>query len=497
MKPILRLLFGILCSLPGILFAQSWQNICSPGTTFYRNSDTVENIKAFRLDSTLVLPGQDTAYYSYRTIRDSLNLFNCLDITGGSVLGEKVILTHDGWYYFFNRNDDTIRINTAATTGQSWRFCNLSGGGYVTAMVNSLTVEPVLGQSDQVKLITLQAKNQSGANISHPLNSQPFKLSQHYGLVTFFDVYFLPEQVKSYSLEGKSTPPMGVQDFGWRDVYDFSVGDQFHYEGHINNMGGMADTKTIMNVIGKTGNGTDSVDYIFERCRRMEAAPPPGVTTLHDTILIRYNFLALDTITPFTPLPGELSVNSPIMPGQIANRYSRRSTDFNNRQVKAIEYDNYNFGITLPTCWSYSLWEYWHLEEYAPGLGLTHNQTLEMWAGSQESLVWFNRGGETWGTPVAPDCQTLVGIEDHPVGVQPIVNVFPNPASDKITVTPTGSILEPLCTFRIYNLYGQMVKEHLVQSGTFELQVRDLQRGVYFWRISGMPGTTGGKLILN
>jgi len=496
MKTPPRLLFGILCSLPGILCAQSWQNICSPGTTFYSNSDTVENIKAFRLDSTLVLPGQDTAYYSYRTIRDSLNLFNCLDINGGSVLGEKVILTHDGWYYLFNRNDDTIRINTAATTSQSWRLCNLSGGGYVTATVNSLTIELVLGQSDQVKLITLQAKDQSGANISHPLNNQPFKLSQHYGLVTFYDVYFLPEQVRSYSLEGKSTPPMGAQDFGWRDVYDFSVGDQFHYEGHINSMGGMADTKTIMNVIGKTSSGTDSVDYIFERCRRMEAAPPPGVTTLHDTILIRYNFLALDTTTPFTPLPGELSVNSTTLPGQIANRYSRRSPDFNNRQVKAIEYDSYNFGINLPTCWSISLWEYWRLEEYAPGLGLTNTQTLEMWSGSQESLVWFNRGGETWGTQVAPDCQTLVGIEDHPVGVQPIVNVFPNPASDKITVTPTGSAIDAAAGFSLYNLQGKQVLYVNLNQNVTSIATDFLPRGIYFWKVTSSDWNGSGKLIL-
>lgn len=494
MKTPLRLLFGILCSLPGILFAQSWQNVCSPGTTFY--SDTAGNVSAFRLDSTLVLPGQDTVYYSYRTIRDSLNWSNCLDTTGGSVLGAKVILTHDGWYYFFNRNNDTIMIHSAATTGQSWRFCNLSGGGYVTATVYSLTIEPVLGQSDQVKLITLQAKNQSGVNISHPLNDQPFKLSQHYGLVTFYDVYELPGVVKSFTLSGKSTPPLGAQDFGWRDVYDFSVGDQFHYEGHVDNMGGMADTKTIMNVIGETNYGTDSVDYTFERCRRMVAAPPPGVTTLHDTVLIRYNFLALDTTTPFTTLPGELSVNSPAMPGKIANCYSRHCCEFNSRQVKAIEYDSYNFGITVPTCWSISLWEYWRLEEYAPGLGLTHYQTIEMWAGSNESLVWFNRSGETWGTPVAQDCQSLVGIDDHPDGVQPLVNVFPNPASDKITVTPSGSAIGEAAGFSLYNFQGQQVLYEKLNQQVINIETGLLPRGIYFWKVTSSEWNSSGKLIL-
>jgi len=184
------------------------------------------------------------------------------------------------------------------------------------------------------------------------------------------------------------------------------------------------------------------------------------------------------------------------MPGQIANRYSRRSTDFNNRQVKAIEYDNYNFGITLPTCWSFALWEYWHLEEYAPGLGLTHNQTLDMWSGSQESLVWFNRGGEIWGTPVAPDCQTLVGIEDHPDRAQPIVNVFPNPASDKITVTPTGSVIDAAAGFSLYNFQGQQILYKKLNQQVINIETGFLPRGIYFWKVIGDKWNEGGKLIL-
>jgi hypothetical protein len=489
--PLLVLLFF----LPGILFSQNWQNVCSPGTTFY--SDTSDNVKAFRRDSTLVLPGPDTIFYSYRTIKDSMNLFNCLDTTGGSVLGEKVILTHDGWYYFFNIYHDTIKVNSAAGTGQSWRFCSLAGGGYVTATVTSVASELVLGQPDQVRLINLQAKDQSGNSINHPLNIQPFKLSQHFGLVTFYDVYFLPENVKPFSLAGKSTPPLGLQEFGWRAVYDFMVGDQFHYHGYASNAGGTANSKIIMNVIGKISYGTDSADYTFERCRRMEAAPPPGVTTLQDTVLLRYNFIAMDTANLFMPLPEELKPNEWAAPNGVANRYYRRNNDFNGRNVKSIEYDYYNFDITVPACWSVSLWEYWHLEEFSPGLGLTHYQTNEMWFSMWETLVYFKKGAETWGTPVATDCQTLVGIEDHPDGVQPIVNVYPNPANEKITLTLTGSIDEQEYTFRIYNLYGQMVTELPIQSTSLEIPTGHLPRGIYLWSISGRPGSGSGKLILN
>lgn len=490
-----NLLLVLLFFLPGILFSQTWQNVCSPGTTFY--SDAANNVKAFRLDSTLVLPGPDTIYYSYRTIKDSMNLFNCLDTTGGSVLGEKVILTHDGWYYFFNIYHDTIKVNSAAGNGQSWRFCSLAGSGYVTATVASVASELVLGQPDQVRLINLQAKDQSGNNINHPLNGQPFKLSQHHGLVTFYDVYFLPEKVNPFSLAGKSTPPLGLQEFGWRAVYDFAVGDQFHYIGYASNMGGTANSKIIMNVIGKTSYGIDSVDYTFERCRRMEAAPPPGITTLHDTVLLRYNFIAMDTVNLFMPLPEELEPNAWAAPNGVANRYYRRNNEFNGRNVKSIEYDYYNFGITVPACWSVSLWEYWHLAEFAPGLGLTHNQINEMWSSMWETMVYFKKGAETWGTPVATDCQTLVGFEDHPDGAQPIVNVYPNPANEKISVTPSGSIDGQDYTFRIYNLYGQVVAEHPIQSTSLEIPTGHLPRGIYLWSISGRPGSGSGKLILN
>ena len=64
MKKILLLLF---CFLGSILNAQNYQNICTPGITFYKNSSG--NIKAYRQDSVYLPGNNDTIFISYRTIR--------------------------------------------------------------------------------------------------------------------------------------------------------------------------------------------------------------------------------------------------------------------------------------------------------------------------------------------------------------------------------------------------------------------------------------------
>ncbi|MDD4555533.1 MAG: T9SS type A sorting domain-containing protein, partial [Bacteroidales bacterium] len=132
----------------------------------------------------------------------------------------------------------------------------------------------------------------------------------------------------------------------------------------------------------------------------------------------------------------------------------------------------------------------------APGLGLTLDKTIEMWYQTEEALVYFNRGGETWGTPVAPDCKTLVGIEDHPAGVQPIVNVFPNPASDKITVTPTGSAIDAAAGFSLYNLQGKQVLYVNLNQNVTSIATDFLPRGIYFWKVTSSDWNGSGKLIL-
>ena len=88
--------------------AQEWQNICSPGVTLYENPSGL--IGAFRFDSVLSIGNGDSIFYSYPAIRYKTP---CPDTIHGSVMGQRVYRTAGGVFYFFNRDNDTLSINSA------------------------------------------------------------------------------------------------------------------------------------------------------------------------------------------------------------------------------------------------------------------------------------------------------------------------------------------------------------------------------------------------
>lgn len=495
-KSVLVFLLFVMVSLMNFSSkAQNWQNICAPGTTFF--SDSSGKMMAFRPDTLTISANNDTTFHSYPTLRDTMAVNVCIDTLHGSVLGSRVIHTHDGWFFFFNRNNDTIHINSNAATGQWWRFCNLTSSGYIAATVTSVASESVLGQPDQVRTVTLQAKTQAGVNISHPLNGKTFKLSQHYGLVSFFDVYFLPERADIFSLSGKTTPPLGLQDFEWRDIFDFSIGDEYHYQGYGSNMGGGATWKKIMTVINRTTYGNnDSVEYVMQRCTRTDGAPPPTTFSRIDTITLKYNFTNFETSFNIKALPEELIRNDWMFPGSSANKYSRRSGEFNGRQVKAYEVDYYGFGYMLLDCWAVALWEYWSTSEYAAGLGCTLYHTMEMYFQNSESLVYFARGGETWGTPVAPTCEILVGLPGNPEKTEIRAKVFPNPAPDRITVVTGNESNRVNFKFSISDLCGKEVLSRNIIESSSVIDITPLKEGLYLWQLTGGNGIQTGKLLV-
>jgi len=486
----MKKLFLFLCILiPDLASAQNWQNVCSPGITFFK--DTTHMMSAFRLDSLTFSAGGDTTYFSYRTIRDTTEMMTCLDTTGGSVLGNRVVLTHDGWYLFFNSFGDTIRLNSLAGLNQNWKFCDLEGGSYVQATVSQTGTGLVLGQPDEIRTITLQAKTSAGNNFNHPVNSVPFKLSQTYGLLTFYDVYHLPLTVIPVELAGKSTPSLGMQEFGYREVYDFAIGDIFHYQGWGQDMGGSATWKKIETILNKTVYGnSDSVDYLIERCMRTEGGPPPTVITSHDTITHRYYLIYMDT-TAFLSLPWELTENN-----QLADKYQRRAGDFNDRQIKTIEDSYYAFNIFVPGCWALGLWEFYMITEYAPGLGNTFYRHLEMYWENGSELVYFQKGGETWGNPVAANCEALVGIVETQGRLLSTVTISPNPVRKgepiRISVNPLAQNLR----FTLYNLNGMPVYCIPMENSLITINSGILSSGLYIWHLSDGNEYQTGKMMV-
>ena len=152
--------------------AQNWQNICSPGITLY--DDPVNHLSSFRLDSVIASPVNihDTICYSYPALRKFTGSQSCYDTVYGSVLGNKVLRKANGTFVFFNHTGDSVFLKTDAALPDSWKMLTLPGSAYILATVTGMETDSVCGLPDQVKVITLQAKNAANQNIQHIFNNK-------------------------------------------------------------------------------------------------------------------------------------------------------------------------------------------------------------------------------------------------------------------------------------------------------------------------------------
>ncbi len=483
------------------LSSQNFQNICSPGTTLYEGPDRY--FKAFRQDSVLAVGNSDTLFYSYRAIRDSSGSnFICRDTTNGDALGRKVIKTHDGWFSFFNKMNDTIKLNTQAALNESWRFCSLPDSsavpedGYLQATVTAIMMDSVAGTTDMVKVITLQAKDGLNLNIPCIFNQKTIRLSQHYGLSKFYDLYWIPFDTLSLALAGKTSPPIGAQPFTWADVYNFNVGDVFHYAGHHSYGSAAVSWKSISRILGKTVYGNmDSVHYQVEMCKKTwYPQPPPNTATLHDTVIESHDFIQLSGDLTLSLLPDEFSTT-----GFVARSVKRKYSDYHHRQAQIFDISGYYY-YGSDSCYSdpFEAWGpvYW----YVPGLGLTNNMysfadiTIEAYS---NDLVYFKKGEETWGTPVSTDCSTLVGFEDKDFASEPAIEVFPNPAGSETRVRLVNARQDENFHYGLYNCSGMKVQEGAFAVGQFILHRNNLPAGLYLLIITGRDGRIAGKMKIN
>ena len=491
-------LLFLLISLPFFLAAQNYQNICSPGITFFKDNN--ENLKAFRQDTVVAQSNGDTLFISYTTIRDSIPNGNCRDVINGDALGRKIIKKHDGWVCFFNKKNDTIKINTLASLNETWKYCKLPDNRYIEAKVTEIRTDSLLGLTDQVKIISFQSKDAANNNITGLFNQKHIKLSQHYGLSEIYDIYWTPADTIHYILAGKTNPAIGVQPFIWQDVYNFDVGDEFHYKGfweglYLHSLG--PSWSIINKILEKTVYGIyDSVAYKIEFCKNeWFPTPPPNIWTSYDTVNVTYNFDRLaNNLTP-QRLPDEFHGYTPGT--SYAPSYARMISDCHGRpvQIFCVYYYLYN---SSTHCYSPdNVYYYYH---YAPGLGEC-TYSFWNWVDSfheEQDLVYYKKGTETWGTPVATDCNALVPVPSMTAAQKTVVRIIPNPIETNGTIIVENYFPGDPLQLIIYDFVGRKVAEIIIKSASTELPNENLSSGLYFFTLSGRSGSIieKGKILI-
>lgn len=483
-----KLYFTLLLILPVFLSAQNYTNICTDGPAFYKRLN-LTSVKAYNTTSKTIVGNGDTIFYSFPTLRDTLA--TCLDTTKGSILGRKVYRRQsDTYFLFFNKLNDTIFVNTKALLNDSWLFARLTPGVFLEATVVFVGQDTVMGVLDEVKKVELQAKRNDGTPQASPWNGKYFIMSKKYGLARTFDMNLVPFDTTHYTLVGKKKPVIGIQDFGWKDIYNFNIGDVMHYSGYITSYIGNPNStwKEIQTCIGKTsyGSGPDSIIYKFDRCRST-VSTPGGHVYFRDTITAKYKFNVLNNDSSIMRFPDQF-----VRRNIYASQFDRFMNAMNDRQTKKITEDRYRF---MNNCFVLPQGSVTVARGYSEGLGLSEYFRGDSDGQEFNKLVYFKKGTESWGNMVGTECSPVLDA-DNKTEATPSVRISPNPMKEIATIILDGNIGLDQTRFTLYNHVGREIINIPLVSAVTSLERNGVKAGMYIWVVTTKTGKTTGKLIL-
>lgn len=225
----------VVASIAG--YSQNYECIKPSQIQYFTNS--AGYIRAIRIDSVKTL-GSDTILYPFKTYRGRyLGINNKpphpqLDSNGGCWIGGRVVKKPGGIYYFENKDNTNLVINSQAVLNEKWAFYSLTPQPWkYEAEVTSIDTMTIAGVLDSVKTITIV--NQG---FPHPPGSAKILLSKEHGFVEIFDLYLFPAMY-IWSSRGNDfyndfiPDPKGqfvqteVKGMYNNDYFDFGINDTF------------------------------------------------------------------------------------------------------------------------------------------------------------------------------------------------------------------------------------------------------------------------------
>ena len=428
----------------------------------------------------------DTTFFSFKSVRDTSGFEYCVDTTGGSILGKKGIKTTTNKVVFINYQNDSIFFFSKAVLNEIWPLFIYPDNSYIEAKMTGLITDSIFHTFDTIKVFDLQAKDALGNNIANPYNNKQITLSKNNGFVQLFDFYLFPNDNQTYTLAGENWPDVGNHNIDYRQVYDFQPGDEFHIDyADVNNLQGASSTytKTIKKCLSRTDDHcANSIAYLWEICKKTEIYSNDfGVLTTEfqiDTITDTIRFAILN-FSRFDHISSEYFIDSALT-NLIPNILTTTST-YNQRTVKSLlSFQYWSSG----SCWSEAIADPGPVSyDYIQGCGGPYYYSTPWIFGNylKNALVYFKKGNEIWGTPLAADCNAL-SIEE--IKENDLVTVYPNPANQEVNFAVEKFPLTNEVSIEIYDFTGKNIFSILSSKTLTTLNTEDLTTGIYFYRIS-------------
>lgn len=491
MKKILQLLVFLCLLISSGLKAQNYQTVNSGRVACF---NTIDYMQFIRIDS--VSYASDSVFYPNRSV-DRISGENdyprCYSPYQPSWAGSKIIIRRNGTNIYFNRDNDSIVIKTRAKLNENWIVYKKGDSILIKAEVIAYDTAVVLGLVDSVKTIQFQVFDSIGAKLNHPYNNATLEISKSFGWVKSPNFNYFPNipdkdnfihQDTSFSLVGMDNPKLGIQNLTWFDVFDFQPGDVLHVEntsiqcGVSNGEYKITDIKyTYLERIDYADSIIYKVNQVQRETNRINGKVM--VSFKHDTIIS-----VIKANPEFNILSGEPIIDND---GYSLRMNTQYKSDYNHGIIKYV----YQFPMDKneDMCWEF-IYDAGGGSYFLKGLGGGYYEDSGITGcdSYDNTLVYYKKGSKTWGTPFDfTGIETLANTKN--------VNVYPNPASDKICIEINGSN-EPI-TFELYSSGGSMVFHQIIHSVKQDVNMKSFENGIYFYKVLTFDRILeNGKIII-
>jgi hypothetical protein len=472
------LLLGGICFTFFDLQGQDFTTIYPDRTLFF--TTTTNSAMGLRIDS--VIYGPEITCYPNRTVRGIS--WDCTTPKGIPWIGDHITIREDGTNLFFNKNMDTVKINTLSPLHDSWRAFYIPDSISVIATVEQYDTLGFLGLNDSVKTIGFQVFDRNMLPRNNILNDMKIKISKNYGFVQalnfylFNDLDYTNESIQEHVLAGMTNPAVGLQNLTWREVYDFQPGDELHiqhqgYEGIM--------LKYIRNKVLRYLSRTDFEDSIVYACSLKENIDTYTEGLISNAEYLESSFkLKIRDNQNFDKLPGE-----PII--QDNSLYW-----FSSYVDPIAKVDMGTETLYYPgddSCWQSPIIDgCGGLNTYIKGLGGPYYSCDGYWTLESELLVYYKKGDKIWGTPLV-----ITSVPDIPEIDE--ITVFPNPARDEITITARHYAEN---NFELFDAAGCSIISKQLYNQSSIIDINQLKPGLYFYYMTKDKRVIKmGKLVKN
>ena len=462
----LSLILIVLLSTISVKSQNGYQTVYSNRTAYFQGEYNL--VETLKIDSCKFI--NDSILFPSRTLQ--LIGDECYDPFGGGWAGKKIII-NDEWNYFFNDENDTVKIKTNAVLNETWNLF-LKPDITITATVTNLDTITVLGVIDSVKTITLHVFDNTMKQQPHELEGTTIAISKHFGLTktlnfTYFPtVKFRPADyvTKNLNLIGITNPKLGQQNIKWFDVFDFQEGDEFHYINSSNSLmsGGSAFEKKYIIRIVKRENFEDSIRYT----ENIETLLNYKQNTSSDYITTYDNQQVTNIVYKNAEFDHEPGI--PIFQNDSSMLVVYPSFSVNSSpEMYFKENDCWHRSNVIDDACNYT--------SYAKGRGLiASNSGCWEWQSSDNTQqVYYKKDSSTWGTPLLlTDINELSELSE--------IKVYPNPIADKIYVYMND--FSRSYSFELLDAKGETIKKTELNTNSNIINLEKLNRGVYFYRLT-------------